>query len=325
MKRLLKKGVVLGDFSPVTNAHAYMIEFARRYVDHLTIVIDVHANDEISAQLRTQWLEEMFPDLTVRQLRCKEWHKSNDGDIADDLVRGLRRLVPKKNGHIFCLDARGKPLAEMLGVTFVPLDPAGIGLTATERQVRQDPLKYWEMLPRCVRPHYVRRVCVFGPESTGKSTLALRLAKHFNTLAVPEYAKTYIESTGKEIDSEDMLNIARAQLASEDAAAREANRVLFCDSDLVTSILWSGRLTGEVPQWLRTEANRRQYDLYLLTDIDVPFVDDVHRYIPKERQAFFDRCIYELESRDRPFAHVKGGWEERFETAAAAVKEMLSR
>lgn len=324
MKRRQTKGVVVGDFSPVTNASVYMIEFARKYVDKLTIVIDVHAADKISPELRTKWLTELFPDIPVKLVRCKEWHKSDDADITDDLVRGLRRLTPKKDGHIFSLEARGKELAQRLGATFVPIDPVGIGLTATEKEVRANPLEHWEMLPACVRPHYVLRVCVFGPESTGKSRLAVRLAKHFKTLAVPEYAKTYIEQTGKEIDSDDMLNIARAQVASEDAAARHANRVLFCDSDLVTSFLWSTRLVGAVPQWLRDEANRRQYDLYLLADIDVPFVDDVHRYIPKERQVFFDRCLLELESRDRPFAHVKGGWEERFDTAVSAVEKLIA-
>jgi NadR type nicotinamide-nucleotide adenylyltransferase len=325
MKRLPIKGVVLGDFSPVTNAHLYMIEFARRYVDELTILVDVHDADLITAKIRVAWLTELFPSVPVRQVRCAIWHKSNDTDIGEDLLNAVRRHLPKQGGHLFSLEPRGKLLAERLGVTFMPVEPAAIGLRATGKDVRETPLKHWEMLPRCVRPHYVKRVCIFGPESTGKSTLAQNLARHFNTLAVPEYARTYIESTGRDIDAADMLNIARAQVASEDAAARDANRVLFCDSDLVTSFLWSGRLVGTIPQWLRNEANRRHYDLYLLTDIDVPFVDDVHRYIPKERQAFLDRCIFELESRHRPFVQVKGGWGERFDTAVAAVEQLLKQ
>jgi NadR type nicotinamide-nucleotide adenylyltransferase len=205
----------------------------------------------------------------------------------------------------------------------MPLDVSGIIDGTSERDVRDNPLAHWSCLPRVVRPHYVKRVCVFGPESTGKSTLALALAEHFGTVAVPEYAKTYIEQTGREIDDQDMLAIARGQCALEDATARDANRVLFCDSDLVTSIIWSGRLVGSVPAWLRTEADRRSYDLYLLTHYDVPWVDDVHRYIPAESPAFFDRCLLELESRMRRYEQIKGSWDERFALAVAAVERLL--
>lgn len=326
MKRIktIRKGVVLGDFCPLTNAHVHMIEFARHYVDELTIVVDEHAADAIKAEVRVRWLNEQFPGVPVKRVKSAEWHKSDGKDFSDGLVKGLRRLVPKTEGFVFCLEERGKLLAAQLGATYIPCDPGLLGYLATEKDVRTDPLKCWDALPRIVRPHFVKRVCVFGPESTGKSTLAKQLAAHFRTVYVPEYAKTYIESTGKEIDNDDMLAIARGQCALEDATARDANRVLFCDSDLVTSIIWSGRLVGTIPEWLRTEADKRHYDLYLLTHYDVPWVDDVHRYIPKESPAFFDRCVLELEGRHRVFTQIRGNWDERFKLAVAAVEQMLA-
>lgn len=324
MKKIARKGVVIGDFTPLTNAHVHMIEFARHYVDELIVVVDAHKADSIAAEVRVAWLTELFPDVTVKRVESAIWHKSDGGDYSEGLVKGLRRIVPKRNGFIFSLEERGKKLAAMLGATYIPCDPASLGHTVGELDVRKDPLKHWEALPRIVRPHFVRKVCVFGPESTGKSTLAKQLAAHFNSVYVPEYAKTYIESTGKDIDSDDMVAIARGQCALEDATARDANRVLFCDSDLVTSIIWSGRLVGKIPDWLRNEADNRHYDLYLLTHYDVPWVDDVHRYIPKESPAFFDRCVLELESRHRNFVQIKGGWDERFKLAVAAVEQMLA-
>lgn len=325
MRQSKRKGVVLGDFSPLSNAHVHMIEFALNYVEELTIVVDEHAADTISAAARVGWLTELFPGVAVKRVKSAVWHKSDGADYSSRLVTGLRKLLPKSNGFLFCLEVRGKLLAETLGVSYIPVDPTLVGHTVAEAEVRKDPLKHWASLPRIVRPHFVRRVCVFGPESTGKSTLAKQLAERFGTVYVPEYAKTYIETTGKEIDDDDMLAIARGQCALEDAVARDANRVLFCDSDLVTSIIWSGRLVGRVPEWLRKEADRRHYDLYLLTHYDVPWVDDVHRYIPEESPAFFDRCVLELESRKRPFSQIKGGWEERFNLAVAAVEKMLAQ
>ncbi len=326
MKRIAKirKGIVLGDFCPLTNAAVHMIEFARNYVDELTIVIDEHAADAVSAASRVVWLNELFPGVPVKRVKSADWHKSDEHDFSDSLVRGLRRLLPKADGFLFCQEGRGKLIAAQLGAAYIPCDPGLLGHTASEKQVRTDALKHWAALPRVVRPHYAKRVCVFGPESTGKSTLAKQLAEHFGTVYVPEYAKTYIEAKGKEIDDNDMLAIARGQCALEDATARDANRLLFCDSDLVTSIIWSGRLVGTVPDWLRNEADKRHYDLYLLTHYDVPWVDDVHRYIPKESPAFFDRCVLELEGRNRVFAQVKGNWDERFKVAVAAVEQMLA-
>ncbi len=319
-----RKGVVLGDFSPVNVAHVHMIEFARHYVDELTIVVDEHQADSISFAKRQSWLQDLFPGVTVTRVKSRVWHKSDGADYSPSLLAGMRRLLPRQGGFIFSLDERGKRIAEELGATFMPVDATTVGVTVSEREIRENPLKFWDLLPRAVRPSFVKRVCVFGPESTGKSTLAKNLAARFNTVAVPEYAKTYIETYGREIGDEDMVAIARGQCALEDAMAREANRVIFCDSDLVTSIIWSGRLVGTIPEWLRNEADRRHYDLYLLTHYDVPWVDDVHRYIPKESSAFFDRCLLELEGRQRHFVQVKGGWDERLELAAKAVEELLS-
>jgi len=326
MKQTPRKGVVLGDFSPVNKAQIHMIEFARHFVDEgcLTIVVDENAQDTIPVSVRVGWLSELFPGVPIKRIKSAQWHKNDPADFSESLFRGLRRIVPKSNGFVFCLEERGKLLAKRLGAAFIPVDPTLIGFTAREKEIRKDPLKHWEALPPCARPYYVRRVCVFGPESTGKSTLAQQLAKRFGTVSVPEYAKTYIEAQGKDIDASDMLQIARGQCASEDAMAREANRVLFCDSDLVTSIIWSGRLVGEVPDWLRNEADKRHYDLYLLTHYDVPWVDDVHRYIPKESPAFFDRCVLELESRQRNFVQIKGNWDERLELAVQAVQTLLA-
>lgn len=329
MKRVTaRKGVVLGDFNPLTNAQVHMIEFARNCVDELVIVVDEHAADAIKAELRVSWLTKLFPEvpkkLSIRRIKSAVWHKSDGKDFGKTLESGLRRLLPKGNGYLFCLEERGKLLAEKLGVNYVPCDPSLVGHgLVSEKEIRANPLANWESLPRIVRPHYVRRVCVFGPESTGKSTLARKLAKHFGTVCVPEYAESYIKAHGKDIDDSDMLEIAHGQCALEDECALDANRVLFCDSDMVTSSIWSGRLVGTVPEQLRSAADKRHYDLYLLTHYDVPWVDDGHRYIPKESPAFFDRCVHELDSRKRPFVQIKGNWDERFQLAVEAVEKML--
>src|SRR5699024_6196481 len=113
-----------------------------------------------------------------------------------------------------------------------------------------------------------------GPESTGKSTLARDLASHFDTRYVHEYARPLLDFKDGRFDWEDIERIARGQAAAEDALATRANRVLFCDTDPLSTTIWSDVFFGKCPQWVAKEAEKRRYDLYLLLDIDVDWVDD---------------------------------------------------
>lgn len=169
------------------------------------------------------------------------------------------------------------------------------------------------------------KVCIFGPESTGKSTLAENLARHFDTCFVPEYAKTLIERQNGKITLDDIPHVARGQMESEDRLLKEADRLLFCDTDLMTTTIWSDWLFGECPDWVREEADRRTYDLYLLADVDVPWVNDIHRYLPEDRQSFLARCEQELDKRNINYVKIKGSWEQRFESACIAVNALLKK
>jgi NadR type nicotinamide-nucleotide adenylyltransferase len=236
----------------------------------------------------------------------------------------VRRVLPAGPDYVFTSESYGFKLADVLGAEHVPVDCDRAVVPISGTTLREDPYGNWRYLPTWVRPYYARRVCVFGPESTGKSTLARDLAAHYGTVFVDEYARGLLDHKSGQCDPEDIPRIARGQVASEDAMARQANRVLFCDTDLLTTTIWSDVLFSDCPQWIRDEAERRQYDLYLLTDVDVPWVDDSQRYFPHAREAFMKRCVDALESRGRPHVIVSGSWDERFVQACRAVDEILS-
>jgi NadR type nicotinamide-nucleotide adenylyltransferase len=232
-------------------------------------------------------------------------------------------VLPKRPDWIFASEAYGARLAEELGATFVPVDPARSVVPVSGTAIRRDPLANWRFLPPCVRPYFAKRVVVFGPESCGKSTLAARLAAHYQTAVVPEYARTLLEAQGGRVERRDLERIARGQIASEEVLAEECQRLLICDTDPLTTHIWSEALYGGCEPWLAEEAARRRYDLHLLLDVDVPFVPDPVRYLPGQREAFFERCRAALESSGRPFVRVRGGWEQRFATAVDAIDRLL--
>ena len=165
---------------------------------------------------------------------------------------------------------------------------------------------------------------MFGPESTGKSTLARRLADAFDTVWVPRVARSLLEQTDGRIDYPDIERIARGQRASEDALARRANRVLIADTDLIATTIWSEVLFGRVPAGLAELAAARRADLYLLCDVDVAWVNDIVRYLPDERRSFHDRCRHALERHGCRYIEVRGDWEQRFARGHAAIRTLMA-
>ncbi len=319
------RGMLLGKFMPPHLGHLYLAEFARNYVEDLAIVVGTLQAEPIPGALRYGWMRELFPDCRVLHLTDENpQYPHEHADFWQIWYDSLTRVLPWKPDYVFASEDYGHKLAEILGAEFVPVDIDRSIIPVSGTAIREDPWTNWEYLPRCVRPYFVKRVCVFGPESTGKSTLTRQLAEHFGTVAVPEYARTVLEARNGEVRLEDMGRIVRGQVASEDALARSAHRLLFCDTDPLTTTIWSDVLFGSCEEWIREEAERRTYDLYLLTDVDVPWVEDVIRYLPEERRSFFDRCEHELKSRGRPYVRISGTWDARFQTAVEAVQSLTA-
>lgn len=304
--------------------HVYLIDFARHYADRLAVVMDSLASQPIPGSVRFAWLREMFPGVELFHLVEKPQDPAEHPDFWQIWHDSLRKVLPFQPDFVFASETYGRKLAEVMGASFVPVDVDRTAMPVSGTAIRQDPLAHWKYLPRVVRPYFVRRICIFGPESTGKTTLARQLAEHFQTVWVPEYARTHLELQSGDIGPDDISLIARGQMASEDALAYNAQRVLFCDTDLILTTIWSDRLFGSCPDWIRDEAERRLYDLYLLTDIDVPWVADAVRYLPEDRRAFADTCERELVSRNRRFVRIGGDWDERFRSAVRAVEQVLT-
>ncbi len=170
----------------------------------------------------------------------------------------------------------------------------------------------------------MKRICLHGPESTGKSTLATRLAAHFGCEVVPEYGRAYCEEYGTDIDMAALVHIGKTQdVMNRAAAARGADKVLFDTDPLVTAV-WAEMMLKCRDPWL--DLFDGYADLYLLLDIDLPFIDDGLRVYSKtsERQHFFNLCQAELQDRGVDWALVSGEGEARFQSALAHIAEALA-
>ena len=174
----------------------------------------------------------------------------------------------------------------------------------------------------------VVRIAVFGPESTGKSSLAERLAARFGEPWAPEFVRGFWEQHGGTIVGADLDAIARGQIAAEEAAAARARRVVFCDTELLTNVLWADLLfPGACPEWVRSEADKRakRYAVYLLCVTDLSFEPDPQRCFPDEagRQMCMRLWRDTLTKRGLPLVEIAGDWAVRETHAVAAVERVL--
>ena len=177
-----------------------------------------------------------------------------------------------------------------------------------------------------MRPSFTKRVAILGPESVGKTTLAARLATAYQAVWVPEYGREYCETRpAMDLTLEDLECIGRGQLQLEDEQARHANRLLFCDTDLLTTCTWSDIVVGSRTPWLDQAARQQDYALTLLLSPDgVPWVEDGVRVLEGRRAEHMGRIVRELEEYGRSYVILTGSFEDRFAAARAQVDRLLA-
>jgi HTH-type transcriptional regulator, transcriptional repressor of NAD biosynthesis genes len=317
-----KTGFVLGKFLPPHAGHQYLIDFARNYVDELIIILGTRKTDPIDAKLRIKWLKEMFPGTKLIRVIDKNPEESHP-QYWKVWEKTLRKALPFVPNYLFASEDYGFKLAEILGCKYVPVNHARNLVPISGTKIRENAMKYWNFIPPVVRPFFLKKICIYGPESTGKTILTRNLAKHFKTVYCEEYARPLLEFKNGDVKFDDIEKIARGHRASEKALERLANKVLFVDTDLIATSIWSRILFDKCPRWIDKEANNNCYDLYFVTDIDVPFVKDDVRYLPNKRTWFLNLSISELEKRKRKYVIISGSWEERMKKAIGEVEKIL--
>ena len=167
-----------------------------------------------------------------------------------------------------------------------------------------------------------RTICLHGPESTGKSSMAPRLAKHFDSICIAEFGRTYTETYGTDLTMADLVIIARAHDAKTIAAVAAGNTPVILDTDPLMTAVWAEMLFGKRDPWFDEWNNTA--DIYLLFDIDLPWEEDGTRFFgtPAKRRKFFDLSRAILDKRGVRWAMVRGDGSKRFLSALAAIERL---
>lgn len=319
-------GFIVGKFYPPHRGHKHLIDTARRQVDRLIVMIAHHPSQTIPGELRQAWLEEIQPDCEIHLV--PDNLEDNNSQWAEFTLRYLGRPPDV----VFTSEDYGPEYAQLMGARHVMVDRARAEVSISGTLIRSTPLKYLDFLEPCVRAYFVRRVVLIGAESTGKTTLAQKLAERFSTTWVPEYGREHWEKKVAGIpmsdplpswSHEEFVHIAAEQQARENRLARQANRVLICDTNAFATGTWHERYYQSRDQRVDAIGAVDKVDLYLLTAPDIAFVQDGFRDGEKIRDWMHDAFRTQLVNGSTPWRLIAGSYAARFEAAEAAVAALM--
>lgn len=314
--------VVVGRFCPPHRGHKLLIDTALAQSRKVTVIVCAKPTDDVSGELRAQWLQEIHPAAHVMVIDDR--HDENDVTVwAANTIRWLGTAPDA----VFTSEDYGGPYARAMGSIHVSVDRQRIRVPCSGTRVRRNPFEMWHCLEAPARAWYALRVCVVGAESTGTTTLAQALARHYETVWVPEYGREY--SSLKQLrgdarwTSDEFVLIAGEQKTREERAAREAHRVLICDTNAFATALWHRRYVGHDDERVRAATSDARCDLYLLTGDEIPFVHDGLRdgeHLRSDMHRWFEEA---LRAQATPWLLLRGSLEARLAEATGAIDALL--
>ena len=169
------------------------------------------------------------------------------------------------------------------------------------------------------------RVVLTGSESVGKTTLARRLAERYGVEVVPEFVRDYAARKQARLDFSDHGPIAKGQMALEDEYIGRAESLLIQDTDLVSTVVYCNHYFGKCPAFIEEAAIRRMPTMYLLLDIDVPWISDGVRDRGDRRQQVQELFAETLAQFAAPVTVVRGTWDARYAIATRTIDNLLKR
>lgn len=274
---------------PPTKGHINLIRYAAELANDVVVVVCTQPDEPMAHERYEAVVAACWDDGCVQ---VRHFHKAVEQDPTTpgfwDMWKEILYYVEPED-YIVASEPYGLRLAEALDCKFLPYDPGREIYFSKATEVRNDPIGNFSLIAEPFQQHLLTQVCIFGAESTGKTTLAKALTRDGRGYFFMEWARPYLEMCGTDITTESMTDIWRGQAALEDHSGGFYDRPLHVfDTDLFSTIgywqfpHWADTL-GPVPQGLIDDAYTA--DLYIITPSNIPFEEDPLRYGGDKREA----------------------------------------
>lgn len=320
-------GLTLGKFAPLHKGHQLVIETALAEMDKVSVIIyDAPETTLVPLNIRAKWIRELYPTIEV----IEAWDGPTEVGDTPEIKRKHEKYILehlKITGitHFYSSEFYGEHMSKALGAINRQVDPTRNMVPISGRKIRENPFLYREFLVPIVYQDLIVNVVFLGAPSTGKTTIAQRLAEEYQTVWMPEYGREYWEKyqVNRRLTLEQLVEIAEGHLEREQNIIYQANQYLFTDTNAITTYMFSLYYHQTVLPRLVELAHLAQsrYDLFFLCDTDIPYDDTWDRSGDVNRKTFQKQIIGDLLARKIPFILLSGD----LETRVAKVKKTLSK
>lgn len=339
MKDKKTVGFLGGKFLPFHLGHVYFIVAASNIVDELYLVLSSSKNRDrqlcerdgikyIPDKIRFSWIGEAVNNLEnvkLIHIEDEQWEENYDWDTGADMIK---KAIGKPIDFVFSseeeYDEHFKKNYPNTKHLIVDSGRKVVNISATE--LRRNLYENWDKLPEYVRKYFVKKVAIVGTESCGKSTLAKKLAKLYNTTFVEEVGRKYCDKYSNKLTKEMFDLIAMEHFLEQEEKTTHSNKVIFVDTEaIVTQFYLNKYFPGEKSQLIEEIAKIQNYDLIIFLEPDVEWVEDGlrnegHEETRKQNNEEMKKMFRE---RGINFVSINGNYEERFNKSREFVDKLF--
>jgi NadR type nicotinamide-nucleotide adenylyltransferase len=327
-KNLNSHGLYLGKFAPFHAGHEHVINESLKTVEQLTVLIyEAPGLTEVPLTRRANWIREFNPEIEV--IECPDGPADVTYEITGMQAHEqyvINKLGKRKITHFFSSEPYGEHMSVALGAIDIRIDQGRERIPISATKIREDLYAHRRFLSPRVYFDHLTKVVLLGAPSTGKSTLAEKLAEHFKTTHMPEYGREYWELNNiqRRLTPEQLLEIAIVHRERELVLAHEANQHFFIDTNALTTKVFSQYYHGDSLPGLSELSNetKERYDLVILCGDDIPYDDTADRSGETNRSDFQQATIQELNDMGIKYHEVTGSIQDRISQVSRILETM---
>lgn len=323
----MTKAFIFGKFFPFHKGHEAMINFALNKCDFLTVLVCSSNKENIPGTVRSSWIKKTFEHekkVEVRIFNYLESELPNTSETSKEVSEIwaciFKKLLPDYS-LLITSEEYGKFVAAFMNIRHIAFDISKKLFPVSATAVRNDVFANWRFLPESVKQDFAIKIVLSGTESTGKTTLAEKLAKHFNCSLVPEAAREIITNS-KKISFSDLHLVATEHSKRINEVVLANSPLAIIDTDIYTTKSYA-RFAFEKELEISAD-NSNKANLYLYLNNDVEYLQDGTRLSETERNLLDLSHRQVLTDHKIDFVEIKGHWNGRFEKAVEQINILIA-